>query len=356
MKDEEESGPAALQHDLFGEPVAAPASKAPNASNAAARGSKIKPQLPSDEVLALAAALPAQARLGCSSWSYPGWRGLVWDGEYSETLLSRHGLAAYDQQPLMRAISIDRGFYQPLTASQYQRYASQVSADFRFTVKAPALVSDAQIRTENGRGREANPAFLDPTLAVQQFIEPALEGLGSKIGALVFQLSPLSGSQLSRMNEQFERLERMLDALPSLTSAAPEAAIAVEVRDPQWLQPRLVELLRAQGATYCLGLHPKLPPIEDQLWLLRALWPGPLVCRWNLNACHGPFGYEDAEKKYGDFSRIIDPDPATRAVLAKVIRGTTAAGRPAYVTVSNQAEGCGPLSVQALAREIINPG
>ena len=318
-----------------------------------AAGAKIKPNEPSAEVLALAAALPTLARLGCSSWSYPGWQGLVWDGEYAESLLSRHGLAAYDQQPLMRAISIDRGFYQPLTASQYQRYAAQVSADFRFTVKAPALVTDAQMRGEDGRGREPNTAFLDPTLAVQQFIEPALEGLGSKIGALVFQLSPLSAAQLSRMDEQFERLERMLDALPSLSSQAPEAALAVEVRDPQWLQPRLVELLRAQGATYCLGLHPKLPPIDEQLWVLRALWPGPLVCRWNLHARHGPFGYEEAEKRYGDFSRIVDPDPATRAVLAKVIRGTTAAGRPAYVTVSNQAEGCGPLSVQALAREIV---
>lgn len=354
MTDDQEPDQTAVQHDLFGEPVATATSKPLNPHRQGTR-SKIKPQSPSEEVRALAAALPARAKLGCSSWSYPGWKGLVWDGDYSESMLSRHGLAAYDQQPLMRAISIDRGFYQPLSSGQYQHYAAQVSSDFRFTVKAPALVADAQIRADDGRGREANPAFLDPALAVQQFIEPALEGLGSKIGALVFQLSPLSGPQLARMDEQFERLERMLDALPRPGTQAPDAVIAVEVRDPQWLQPRLVELLRAQGATYCLGLHPKLPPISDQLWILRALWPGPLVCRWNLNACHGPFGYEDAEKKYGDFSRIVDPDPSTRAVLARVIRGTTTAGRPAYVTVSNQAEGCGPLSIQALAREIINP-
>lgn len=320
------------------------------------RRAGIQPQPADDALLALAPRLSPRIWLGTSSWSYPGWQGSVWEGRHGESNLARNGLSAYARHPLLRAVSIDRGFYQSLTASQYERYAQQVPEDFRFTVKAPSLVTDAQVRTEDGRGRQANTAFLDPRLAIQEFIEPALEGLGARIGALVFQLSPLPLAMLDRMPEQLDRLHAMLAALPSLRDAAPEAVIAVEVRDPEWLTPEFVALLKDTGARYCLGLHPKLPPIQEQLPLLRAMWPGPLVCRWNLHRIHGPFGYEDAEKKYGEYAAIMDPDPETRAVLAKVVRATAEAGHPAYVTVSNHAEGSAPLSVRALAQEIVQPG
>lgn len=340
-----------MQDALFPD-EALPAAPVKPAGSAA----KVRPQPVDETQQALAAALPAQAHLGTSSWTYAGWAGLVWDKPYADSLLSKQGLAAYSQQPLHRAVSIDRGFYRPLTASQYERYADQVPAGFRFTVKAPSLVADAQVRAEgSGQGKALNPAFLNPELALQEFIQPALDGLGTKIGSLVFQLSPLTPAMLLRMPEQFERLRALLVALPDIRSMAPDGVIAVEVRDPEWLQPEFVELLREAGATYCLGLHPKLPPIEAQLPLLRALWPGPLVCRWNLNRIHGPFGYEEAAKRYGDFDRMMDPDPDTRAVLAKVVRGTTAAGHKAYVTISNKAEGCAPLSVRELARAIVSP-
>lgn len=338
-----------MQDALFPEEIAPPP--------AVARPRAGVRSCPADaEQIALAAALPAGAHLGTSSWTYPGWAGIVWDKIYAETLLSKQGLTAYSQQPLLRAVSIDRGFYRPLSASQYERYAAQVPAGFRFTVKAPSLVADALLRDDAGRGQQANSAFLSPELAVQEFVQPALEGLGAKLGALVFQLSPLPQNLRERMPEVLRRLDAMLQALPSLKALAPDGVIAVEVRDPELLTPAFVEVLRAAGATYCLGLHPKLPPIEQQLPLLRALWPGPLVCRWNLNRLHGAYGYEEARRLYGDFDKIVDPDPATHALLAKLIRATTAAGHKAYVTVSNKAEGCAPLTVRTLARAVVDQG
>jgi uncharacterized protein YecE (DUF72 family) len=348
-----------MQDALFPDQLAAPAA-APAASPRRRPGG-VAAQPADAEQEALAAALPAQLHLGGSSWTYPGWAGLVWDKRYSEQQLSRSGLAAYAQHPLLRAVSIDRGFYRPLTASQYERYAVQVPAGFRFTVKAPSLVTDALVREENsGRGRQPNSAFLNPELALQEFIAPALEGLGDKIGALVFQLSPLPPPLLGDMPSVLRRLEALLQSLPALPSRAPDGIVAVEVRDPEFLRPQFaaefVNILRAAGATYCLGLHPKLPPLAAQLPLLRALWPGPLVCRWNLHARHGAYGYEEALKRYGEFDRIVDPDPDTHAQLARVIRGTTAAGHKAYVTVSNQAEGCAPLSLRTLARAVLDRG
>jgi uncharacterized protein YecE (DUF72 family) len=313
-----------------------------------ARG--VQPVPASDADLALAAALSPHVHLGTSTWSYPGWHGLVWAGRHSEATLSRTGLPAYAAHPLLRAVGIDRGFYKPLAASEFQRYAEQVPAGFRFTVKAPSLVTDALIRNEDGRGQQPNPLFLDPTVAAQDFIEPAIEGLGNKIGALVFQISPLPGGLLARMPEQLGRLHALLRSLPEL----PAGVVAVEVRDAAWLTPEFAALLRDAGACYCLGLHPKLPPLAEQLPLLRALWPGPLVARWNLNRLHGAYGYEDAEKKYGEFAAMLDPDPETRSELARVIRGTAGAAQDCFVTISNKAEGSAPLSVRALAHAVVS--
>jgi uncharacterized protein YecE (DUF72 family) len=312
-----------------------------------ARG--VQPAPPLAEDIALAAALPPHVHLGTSTWSYPGWQDLVWAGKHSEATLSKTGLPAYATHPLLRAVGIDRGFYRPLAASEFERHAQQVPPGFRFTVKAPSLVTDALVRSEDGRGQQANPLFLDAAAALQDFIEPAYEGLGARIGALVFQISPLPGPQLARMNEQFDRLHALLLALPR----PPAGVIAVEVRDAAWLTPDLAALLRDTGARYCLGLHPKLPPLQEQLPLMRALWPGPLVARWNLNRLHGPYGYEEAEKRYGEFNEMLDPDLETRAELARIIRGTAGAGQEVFVTISNKAEGSAPLSARALAQAIV---
>lgn len=141
--------------------------------------------------------------------------------------------------------------------------------------------------------------------------------------------------------------------MPELRDTAPDGVVAVEVRDREWLTPAFVQVLRDGQATYCMGLHAKMPRISEQLPLLRALWPGPLVCRWNLNPRHGAYGYEDARREYAPYDRIVDPDHETRAELARVIAGTVGAGQNAYVTISNKAEGSAPLSVLALAEAVL---
>ncbi len=300
----------------------------------------------------LAAALPTHLRLGTSSWNYPGWIGTVWDQEYPEAKLSRNGLAAYARNPLLRTVSVDRGFYKPLNSAQFQEYAAQTADDFRFVVKAPSVICDAQIRDEEGRGMKFNPNFLDATQVERLFIEPALSGLGSKLGALVFQISPLPHLHLTQIPDLIERLHKLLLEIRGLRAAAPDGVVAVEVRDRQWLTPQFVDALRDARATYCMGLHAKMPRIDEQLPILRKLWPGPLVCRWNLNPLHGAYGYEDARKQYAPFDKLVDPDVETRNALAKVIAGTAKGGQNVYVTLSNKAEGSAPLSVLELARAV----
>ena len=335
--------------DLFGD-VLPPAGRP--------RGARGKPPAQVDaapvdaDLQDLAARLPSRVHLGTSSWSFPGWKGLVWAGDHSDAQLSCAGLSAYARHPMLRTVSLDRSFYRPLTGSEYAAYAAQVPQDFRFIVKAPSLVCDALLRGADGRATQDNPAFLDPEIASREFVLPALEGLGSKIGALVFQLSPLPPRRLERMDLLLEQIAAMLAAVPALRSAAPDGVIAVEVRNRELLTPAFASVLKHAGATYCVGLHPKLPAIELQLPMVRALWPGPLVCRWSLNARHGAYGYAGAKLEYAPFDRLVDPDPGTRAALARVIAGTAGSGFPVYISVNNKAEGSAPLSVFALGQAV----
>lgn len=99
--------------------------------------------------------------LGTSSWHVPGWAGPVWQRPYPEALLSRSGLAAYAQHPLLRCVSLDRAFYRVLEAREYPALAAQVPAHFRFVVKAPALLTPAMPgRPSTACVRPTNPPAL----------------------------------------------------------------------------------------------------------------------------------------------------------------------------------------------------
>jgi hypothetical protein len=93
-----------------------------------------------------------------------------------------------------------------------------------------------------------------------------------------------------------------------------------------------------------------MPKADDQLPLLRALWPGPLVVRWSL---HAGFAYEEAKANYAPFNRLIDEDPETRATLAKVAAATARAGYPVTIIANNKAEGSAPLTLIKLAQAIL---
>jgi uncharacterized protein YecE (DUF72 family) len=302
-------------------------------------------------IAALAARLHARfgdrLRLGTSSWHFPGWAGLVWREAVPAAQLSRAGLPAYARHPLLGAVSLDRAFYRPLAEADYTALAAQVPPGFRFVVKAPALVTDACTRDARGAETGANPGFLDAQLAVEHAARPAARGLGEALGALVCQLSPLPARWRAKPDALWPRLESMLAAM---REALPETALlGLEVRDAEWLNADTARRLRALGVRYVLGLHDRLPAIDAQLPLLRATWPGDLVCRWNLQRGQR---YAQARDAWAPFDRLCAPDGATRETLAKVAAATLAAGHRVFVTINNKAEGCAPRSVVALAEAI----
>ena len=306
-----------------------------------------------DSPLLQAPVLPREIRLGSSSWFFPGWRGLVYEGVHPQTALSKKGLQAYAQIPLLRTVSLDRTFYAPITAIEYARYAAQVPDHFSFVVKAPALVCDAVMRDEDGRGKVANPHFLDAAIATREFVVPCLEGLQAKAGPLVFQVSPLPRALVEEAPLLIERLAAFFVALPRVLGKL-EPVYALELRNAELLTPRLMRMLREQGVRYCVGLHDRMPEAERQETALAALdgaAPGDLVVRWNL---HRGFLYQAARQRYEPFDKLVDEDPETRRTLARMAARAFKAGRKVWITANNKAEGSAPLSLLMLAEEIQN--
>jgi uncharacterized protein YecE (DUF72 family) len=304
-------------------------------------------------LLALGKALPQQIHLGTSTWSFPGWRGLVYRDEVSDTKLSREGLLAYGHHPVLGCVGIDRSFYAPLTVAQYARHAAQVPDAFRFLVKAPASVCDAALRGPRGGALAPNPTFLDAAIARDEFVVPCLEGLGRKAGALVFQLSPMTPLLLADPAALIERLGAFFAALPAPDTYPGEPVYAVEIRDASLLTPRFIRMLREAKVRYCVGIHARMPdPLRQAaaLALLDDDMPGPLVIRWSL---HAGFEYEKAKAKYAPFDRLVDEDPNTREALAELAARYVLAGQPVFITINNKAEGSAPLSCVKLAEAIM---
>jgi uncharacterized protein YecE (DUF72 family) len=340
-----------------------------------------------DEVQSLATQLPKGLYLGTSSWFFPGWAGLVYDRKAAEPVLSREGLSAYGKHPLFRSVGIDRTFYAPIEAAQFQRYAAQVPPHFRFLVKAPAVVTDAFKRDPKGRTVAPNPGFLDAAWATEQFIVPALQGLGgardlkddlriahtqtvdtfsadshvadihsadtNKAGPLVFQFSPLGRGYTDEPARFAERLDSFFAQLPkSFEGTRP--LYAVEFRDAALVHGSIAQVLKAHGVAYCVGLHASMPKLAQQLPMLRALWPAPLVVRWSLNQSQGrALRYEAAKSKYEPFDKLVDEDLVTRQELADLAKKVLGAKERVFVIINNKAEGSAPLSLVRLLQAML---
>ncbi len=293
-----------------------------------------------DEVRVLASKIPPGVRFGTSTWSFSGWQGIVYGGEYDETKLSRDGLAAYARHPLLRSVGVDRSYYRPLDDKTLQRMTDAVGDDFRFLIKAHAALMLPKSARRPDYLMGVPDVFLDAAYATRNVVEPALRILGEKLGVILFQFSPLGDRVLRYRRELLERLEGFLSALPKV------ARYAVEWRDAAMLGPDLAELLARHGVAHGFAAHPRMPLIDEQATF--DIGEGPIVIRWLLRRDRA---YEEARETYAPFDRLVEPDLEARRRILSLLRGVVGQGREAIVIVNNKAEGSAPLSVLQLARE-----
>jgi uncharacterized protein YecE (DUF72 family) len=305
----------------------------------------VRPAVPAPEVLQVAKRLPKNLYMGTSSLSFPGWAGIVYAEQYRVSVLARYGLHAYAKHPLLNALNVDSTFYKPPDVELLTQQAALVPEDFRFVVKAYTGLTTAP-ETPRARQQGIEPVFLDSAFAERSVIRPLMRAFGSKLGAVLFQFSPL-GLRYTQHPETFvDRLREFLSLLPRGLAGCTGPVYAIELRDREILGPHYVAALAASGAVHCSTVHSRMPPVDSQVPEGGA---GPLIIRWMLQQGDD---YQSAGARFAPFNRILAPDKLSRSRISGLVKRGLSAGRDVYVLAANNAEGSAPLTLQELAIDL----
>jgi len=291
-------------------------------------------------------------RFGTSSWNYPGWQGLVYTRSYrSKAEFSRRCLEEYAQYPLFGCVGIDHAFYRPPSPAQLRGYALQTPPTFRWVSKVWERVTIPKYPMHARYGEHrglVNPDFLSAAL----FSREVLESYGkdadvrARTGPFIFQF-PTIAPKVMAAPEFFERLHAFLRGIPQ------EFQYAIEVRNPEFLGGAYFRLLAEYPqVTHCFNHWNFMPPLREQMRY--AADAGGLVAPFYVARALTPLGvsYEAAVKLFSPYQEIRRENPELRADLIRFARRAIETKRDAYILVNNRAEGCAPLTIQAVRKGV----
>lgn len=252
--------------------------------------------------------MAAEFRLGTQGWAHPAWVGPF----YPHSVKPADLLSIYSRA--FSTVEIDSTFYaipaEPIVAGWYE----QVAPGFLFALKVPQEVT-----------HEKRLVDVDPKLS--RFLH-RVSGLKDRLGPLLLQMSP--DFRASDANRQI--LRRFLDSLPE------GFRWAVEFRQPQWVEPQTMEILRERGVALTL---------VDGRWIKRGVM---LDLALEPTTDFAYVRWMGAARRMGDRPQL----DRAREIGAWVEALRVLEGRVGTVFgfVSNQFQGHAPASVRQLQKHL----
>lgn len=152
-------------------------------------------------------------RIGCAGWSLAGPHAGLFDG--GDSMLARYATR-------FNCVEINSSFYRPHQRKTYHRWAASVPADFRFSVKAPKVVTHEK-------------ALIGCGVELDRFTDE-IAGLGEKLGGVLVQLPPSLAFDARMANGFFGMLRRRF-----------AGEIACEPRHPTWFGERVMPIWARHG-------------------------------------------------------------------------------------------------------------
>ena len=150
------------------------------------------------------------------------------------------------------AVELNNTFYRLPRVEVLRDWREATPPDFCFAVKGSRFITH-------------NKKLKDPENAIENILPRAVDGLGPKLGPVLWQLPP-------KWKLNLERLDEFLAILPR------ELRYAFEFRHESWVVPETLRLLRRYNAAFCIyelaGYH---SPIE-------------VTADWAYVRLHGPGG------------------------------------------------------------------
>ncbi|MEO8680043.1 MAG: DUF72 domain-containing protein, partial [Vicinamibacterales bacterium] len=294
------------------------------------------------EARAIATELPPEIFFGTSSWSFPGWMGLVYSGSSPANSLSREGLREYARHPLLRTVGIDRTYYAPILVDELRAYASQLPDGFRCCTKAPASVT-ALTLGHGGPGSAINPHFLSADRLIHELLLPFALVFQEHTGPFILEFPPFPRQARLEPAAFIARLDRFLGQLPR------EFDYAVELRDARLLTPAYRDVLARHRVAHTFNYWSAMPRPAAQADIIRPEDLPFTVLRLLLRP--GTW-YEDQREQFRPFNAIVQPDELMREEVTSLSDRALTTGRKVWVLVNNKAEGSSPLTIMELAKRV----
>jgi len=295
-----------------------------------------------------AAKIPPEIRFGTSTWTYPGWKGMIYRREYSsEKKFNAESLEEYAAFPLFRTVGIDSTFYGPPKRTTLESYARQTGESFLWVSKVWEHLTAPKFPKHPRYGKYAgllNPNFLEAKVFVDSVLAPYRGGAVEKrTGPFVFQFPKISKDVLEAA-AFFEKLDSFLSALP------PEFRYATEVRNTEYLTGDYFAVLNRHGVTHCFNHWSYMPPLREQM--KAAADAGGLSAPFFVARILTPLGvaYEKAVNLFSPYDRLQRPNAEMREDVVRLVKRAVETKKSAFVIVNNRAEGNAPLTIDAIGQ------
>jgi len=176
-------------------------------------------------------------RFGTSSFSSKDWLGPFYPRGTAPRAFLPYYATRYD------TVEIDATYYAIPSPAVVQSWCERTPTHFLFSAKFPREI------VHGGTGREPDPARLlrpDATYRARDAFLEVMRLLGPRLGPLVLQFPFMSAQAFPHPEVFWERLERFLYDLPR------DLDIAVEIRNPEWMDAPVFQICRANRAALVL--------------------------------------------------------------------------------------------------------
>lgn len=297
----------------------------------------------------LRAAIPPEVHFGTSTWTYPGWTGLVYHKNYPASGAAGKMLAEYARFPLFSTVGIDSSFYGPPSPKTLAAWAAALPPGFRAVSKVweRLTVHTFTSPREEFRSGQRNPDFLNAELFVSDVWAPYRTHFGDHTGPFVFEFQTIGREEGLPVDQFLARLDDFLGRLP------PEGSYGVEIRNEDFLTPAYFAVLREHDVAHVFNSWTRMPSIGEQLDRPGSVTARFLVARALLRPGRK---YAEAVDRFAPYDRIREAHPPLRRDLVRLARTAAELKIPAYLLVNNRAEGSAPLTITAVARLLAQPG
>ena len=256
----------------------------------------------------------SELRIGTSPFTATGWSGSF----YPTDLPDRDRLSYYATQ--FDTVEIDSTYYGTPSTTTVRNWAAKVPTGFVFAVKVWQHITHQK-------------CLRNCEKELTEFVK-TMDLLGDKLGPMLLQLPFFNRSIFKDQAEFLERLREFLATLPC------DHRFALEVRNPDWLDAGLADLLREHGVALAL---------QDQSWM-----PRPTEVFARLDPITANFTYarllgdrKGIEMITKTWDRIVMDRTGELSEWHDILTTVRKRGVEEFVYINNHYSGCGHITARA---------